>query len=338
MKGVYFRSLASNPSVMLWAMKQTILVPDWAKFIISDFTDMDRSPQPVDFEQLDVELPDDAYFEYAFVDADGVIKPDPNNAVKADNPWYPNSSAIFAPNYKPDQYANPTFKAEGRVIRLRIESTFLKQTRRMIVYTPLGYEAQALPVIYVQDGVAYYRIAKLAEVLEQLLQEQSISPAHLVFIEPLDRFAEYRFNPEYVLFMTQELVPLIDKELQTTTKRIAMGASLGGLVSATLALEHPDLFQTIISQSGAFLGSPDEPDFYKGKSSWVLDTLQKQEALALRWYTEVGTLEWLTDINRQVHEVLLQKVYDHVYKERNAGHNWVNWRNGLGNMLKFALK
>jgi enterochelin esterase-like enzyme len=319
-------------------MDVTIQIPAWAKFVISDFTDMERSPQAISTKTVSFQLADDAYFEYGFLDADGKLQPDPNNSIKADNPWHPNSSAVLAPNYRADVYATPTAKAEGRVLRPRIESSFLQQTRRMIVYTPKGYENQALPVIYVQDGIAYYRIAKLAEVIEQLLQDHLIRPAHLVFIEPIDRHVEYRFNPNYRSFITDELVPLIDKELQTTSERIVMGASLGGLMSATLALEHRELFQTVIAQSGAFLGSPTELDFYKGKSSWVLDTLQQRERLPIRWYTEVGTIEWLTDINRKVRDVLEQKGYDYIYAERNAGHNWTNWRNGLGNALKFALK
>jgi enterochelin esterase-like enzyme len=319
-------------------MKVTISIPEWAKFIISDFTDMDRSPQAVVASEWSFDLPDNAYFEYGFLDADGKLQPDPTNPVKADNPWFPNTSAILAPNYKADIYANPTAKAEGRILRPRIESAYLKQTRRVIIYTPRGFENQALPVLYVQDGVAYYRITRLAEVLEQLLEEDLIRPAHLAFIEPIDRLADYRFNTNYRAFITDELLPMIDKELQTTLERIAMGASLGGLVSATLALEHPEHFQTVVAQSGAFLGSPAELDFYKGKSSWVLETLQQREHVPIRFYTETGTIEWLTDINRKVHKVLEQKGYDHVYAERNAGHNWVNWRNGLGNALRFALK
>jgi enterochelin esterase-like enzyme len=319
-------------------MNVTVAIPSWAKFIVSDFTNMERSPQVVSSDTWTFELPDDAYFEYGFLDAEGKLQPDPNNPVKADNPWHPNSSAVLAPNYKPDVYATPTIKAEGRVLRPRIESKHLQQTRRIIVYTPKGFEHQALPVIYVQDGIAYYRIAKLAEVLEQLLQEKLVRPAHLVFVEPIDRHSEYRFNPAYRAFMTDELVPFIDKEIQTTSERIVMGASLGGLMSATLGLEHPEFFQTVITQSGAFLGSPDEPDFYKGRTSRVLETLQRRERLPLRWYTETGTIEWLTDINRKVHEVLEQKSYDHLYAERNAGHNWTNWRNGLSAALKFALQ
>jgi enterochelin esterase-like enzyme len=319
-------------------MNITIAVPSWAKFIASDFTNMERSPQAVSSDTWTFELPDDAYFEYGFLDADGKLQPDPNNPVRADNPWHPNSSAITAANYQADVYAHPTTKAEGRVLRPRLASNHLQQTRRLIVYTPKGFENQALPAVYVQDGIAYYRLAKLAEVLEQLLQENLVRPAHLIFIEPIDRLTDYRFNVSYRSFIVDELAPFIDKELQTTSERIAMGASLGGLVSATLALEHPDLFQTVITQSGAFIGSPTEPDFYKGKSSWVLEMLQDNEPLPIRWYTEVGTIEWLTDINRKAHDVLGQKNYDHVYAERNAGHNWVNWRNGLGNALKFALK
>jgi enterochelin esterase-like enzyme len=319
-------------------MNVTVAIPSWAKFIVSDFTNMERSPQVVSSDTWTFELPDDAYFEYGFLDAEGKLQPDPNNPVKADNPWHPNSSAVLAPNYKPDVYATPTIKAEGRVLRPRIESKHLGQTRRMIIYTPKGYENQILSVIYVQDGIAYYRLAKLAEVLEQLLQEKLVRPAHLVFVEPIDRHSEYRFNPTYRAFMTDELVPFIDKEIQTTSERIVMGASLGGLMSATLGLEHPEFFQTVITQSGAFLGSPDEPDFYKGRTSRVLETLQQRERLPLRWYTETGTIEWLTGINRKVHEMLLSKGYEHTYAERNAGHNWTNWRNGLGNALKFALQ
>jgi enterochelin esterase-like enzyme len=322
---------------MLSTMQVTISVPDWAKFIISDFSDMDRNPQKVSERKWNFEISDNAYFEYGFLDAEGNIKPDPNNPLKADNPWYPNASAILAPDYQADSYANPTVKAEGRVLRPRIESKHLQQTRRMIAYTPKGFETQVLPVIYLQDGIAYYRIAKLAEVLEQLLAEFLIRPAHLVFIEPIDRFVEYRFNPNYHSFMTDELLPLIDRELQTTPERMVMGASLGGLVSATLALNHPEFFQTVISQSGAFLGSPEELDFYKGKSSWVLETLQNARGLTTRWYSETGSIEWLTDINRRVHEVLLERGQDHSYTERNAGHNWVNWRNGLAKALTFAL-
>ena len=322
-------------------MQVDFIIPEWATQVISDLTDMERSPHKVDASKVrkfSVDLPDDAYFEYAFIDEAGEVRPDPDNDVEADNPWYPDASAILGPNYKPSSYADPELKAEGRVLRKRLESRHLGQTRRLIFYTPKGFGEEKLPTIYVQDGTAYYRIARLADVLETLLKENLIRPAHLVFIEPIDRSAEYRFNPDYRAFISDEVLPLVEEELNTTNERIAMGASLGGLLSATLALHHPETFQTVVAQSGAFLGSPEELDFYAGKSSWVLEALKERQALELRWYVEVGTLEWLTDINRKVREALKEKGCDVTYNERNAGHNWTNWRNGLADALQFALK
>ena len=315
-------------------------LPEWATHVVSDLTDMERNPyrvNPTKVSAFSLDLPDDVYFEYAFLDAAGAMRPDPGNAVKADNPWYPGISAVLGPTYAPSPYASPSVKAQGRVLRQRVESAALEQVRRVTLYTPSGHESEALPTVYVQDGTAYYRIAHLADVLETLVQEGRARPAHLAFVEPVERTLEYRFNPAYREFVCQELVPFVDLEVATTAERIAMGASLGGLVSATLALERPDLFRTVVAQSGAFLGNPDEPDFYRGKTSWVLAQLETRPKLDLRWYTDVGTIEWLTDVNRRVHDTLLERGYEHAFETRHAGHNWTNWRNGLGAALSFAL-
>ena len=322
-------------------MNVTIHIPNWATHIVSDHTDMERDPHPVDASKVakfSFELSDDAYFEYAFLDAEGTMRADPLNETAADNPWYPNASAVIGPDYRVDPYAHiEESLATGEVQRHRLESAHLSQTRRLTLYTPKGFENEALPCVYVQDGTAYFRIAKLNEVLEALLKDDLIRPAHLVFVEPISRSKEYRFNPHYRAFMVDELVPFVEERLKTTSERAAMGASLGGLVSATLALHHPELFGTVVAQSGAFLGTPEDMDFYRSEQSWVASELEAREREPIRWYTEVGTLEWLTPINRRVHEVLEAKGYEHAYAERHAGHNWVNWRNGLSHALRFAL-
>ena len=322
-------------------MKATIHIPEWATFILSDHTDMDRNPQNVDatkVSKFSLTLPDDVYFEYAFIDESGELRPDPLNELKADNPWFPDMSALLGPTYQAAPLATPSQEAAGTLKRVRIVSNHLAQTRRLISYTPLGYEAEPLPVIYIQDGVAYYRIAKLAEVLETLLIEKAIRPAHLVFIEPIDRTVEYSYNPAYQAFMIEEVIPYFSQELQVTNERMLMGASLGGLVSATLALKYSELFSTLVTQSGAFLGHPENKDFYRAEESWVLSQVQRSDALNFRWYLDTGTLEWLVDINRNIAALLEAKGYDFFYAERHAGHNWVNWRNGVGNALRYALK
>ncbi len=64
------------------AMKAEIRVPTWAASLISDHTDMIRNPHPLDaakVSRFSLVLPDDGYFEYAFLDASGSVRADPEN-------------------------------------------------------------------------------------------------------------------------------------------------------------------------------------------------------------------------------------------------------------------
>ena len=199
-------------------MNVTIHIPDWATHIVSDHTDMERNPHPVDAAKVakfSFGLPDDAYFEYAFLDAEGEMRADPQNETAADNPWYPNASAVLGPDYRADPYADVKEElAMGETRRHRLESAHLTQTRRLTLYTPKGHEDEALPCVYVQDGTAYLRIAGLHRVMEALLKDDLILPAHLVFVEPISRTKEYRFNPDYRAFMVDELSPLCRGEAE----------------------------------------------------------------------------------------------------------------------------
>ena len=328
-------------------MKLSIRVPDWATHIVSDLTDMDRNPHPVDagkVSSFSLTLPDDVYFEYAFLGGNtgGTMRADPERSERADNPWYSEVSAVCGPDYRTDPYAEPEWlwageTKTGETRRVRLESRHLSQTRRLSIYTPGGFEGEPLPVVYVQDGVAFYRYARLHLVLENLLRDAAVRPAHLVFLEPIDRTAEYGFNETYRKFVLGEALPEVEQMVSATGERIALGASLGGLASVLLALDAPDVFRSVVTFSGAFLGTPDDRNFYTSKASWVLDELKRREPLPLRFYTEVGTLEWLTGVNREVGEVLRAKGYAHVFRERSAGHNWTSWKNGFRGALTFAL-
>ena len=322
-------------------MVTEIHIPEWASHMVSDHTDMDRNPHPVDarkVSKLKLELADDVYFEYGFLMNTDEVKADPKNPVKARNPWYPNASSVIGPAYQPDAYARlDTSVATGTLTRHRVHSAVLGQTRRVSVYTPEGYESDALPCIYVQDGTAYLRVAQLHTVLEQLVKDHRVRPAHLVFIEPIERSIEYPFNQTYRDFIKDELFAFIAEHHHVSNERIMMGASLGGLFSATFALLNPEFVTGIITQSGAFLGAPDHKVFYDTEQSWVLETVTNQPDLTFSWYQETGTIEWLCGINRQLKDVLKNSQTRTHYAERHAGHNWENWRNGLATALEFSL-
>ncbi len=330
-------------------MKHTIQIPEWAVEIYSDLSDWERHARAVNDIApngiWELDLPDDTYFEYCFVDAEGQMLPDPTNELKADTPWYPAARALTGPSYQANEYLYPPTQDLNPIERYKLDSKHLSgklaERRRIMSYSPKGFENTPLPIVYIQDGLAYARVAQTPLVLETLLAEEKIAPAHLVFIEPKDRSIEYPYNPHYQSFVMDEVLPMMESTLAFDSNRIAMGASLGGLASGLLAWNYPEHFHTVISQSGAFLGSPEDLDYYGSEASWLLEQLQtsnpnrfKQQ---LSWYVDCGNLEWLADINKSLSQTLVDKGYRTASNFRNAGHNWVNWRNGLADALMFAL-
>ena len=289
-------------------MQATISVPTWARHVISDLTDMDRSPHRVDRRRVasfTLDLPDDVYFEYAFLDDDGRIRGDPENPDRGSNPWYPEVSVLTGPSYRPDPLARPPEPATpGELTRHRVESR---------------------------------RLGQLGQLLDVLVARGEARPAHLVFVEPVDRRAEYGFGADYRGFLLDELLPVLRDEHAVADETMLLGVSLGGLLSMTVALEHPERVAAVGSLSGAFLGSPDDRDFYGASHSWVARELARRDAVPWRAYTDTGTIEWLTDVNRRVAELLAGRAPANAFAERNAGHNWTNWRNGSPAALRFLL-
>lgn len=322
-------------------MKLTVAVPPWAVALLSDLTDMGRAPVPVDAEReprLSFELPDDAYFEYAFRDDQGRIRPDPNSALRSRNLWYGEVSAATGPAYEADALADPPqAEPRPRVDRLHLQSDLLGEKRRVTVTAPAGTGDTPLPLVLAQDGVAFHRTGRVSDVLAALVARRTARPALVAYVEPIDRFKEYAFDPSYRGFITEELLPELRQRHPWNGELIAMGASLGGLFSATLAIERPDLVDTVVTLSGAFLGTPEDSDYYASSASWVADALEAHPVGVRRWYAECGTFEWLLDVNRRVHDALSRADVKTGYVERNAGHNWTNWRNGMASALRFAL-
>ncbi|MEX2502861.1 MAG: hypothetical protein WD336_10840, partial [Trueperaceae bacterium] len=60
-------------------------------------------------------------------------------------------------------------------------------------------------------------------------------------------------------------------------------------------------------------------------------------ALPWRVHHEVGTLDWLHDVNEQVAPHLADRTDAYRFATRSAGHNWTFWRDGLADALTQLL-
>lgn len=320
-------------------MRVELTAPAWATHLLSDLGDWQRAPLPV-ADLRPIELPDDAYFEYAWLDAQGQRREDPANPNPRLNPWWTYACHVAGPRWSldPDAAAAAGARPRGRTLKLEIASRRLGQARRALVYTPAGCADRELPLVLFQDGKAYYGWGHAPQVLDRLLARGEAAPAHLVFVPPRERTPEYFFNPVYRDFLRDELLPAVAARVAVGPRRVAWGASLGGLLSAQLAWESGGGFDTVVAQSGAFLFSPDmtRGDPFHGREAF-LDLVVKGPLPKLRWRLECGTLEWLLPSNRRLAGALGERGADVRLVTRPAGHNWVNWRCGLAGGLAFAL-
>lgn len=321
-------------------MRAVLTPPPWATHLVSDLTDWGRDPVPA-AALAPFDLPDDAYFEYAWLDGQGRRRPDPDNSNPRLNPWWPYACNLIGPAYAAEPHTLATSRpTQGRVLRMEVKSRILGDTRRLLVYSPAGAADRPLPHVLFQDGLAYFGWGKAPQMLDLLLQEGLAGAGHLVFVPPQERTREYAFNPHYVRFLAEEALPAVERRVPCDGRRTAWGASLGGLLSAQLAVARPDLFQAVVAQSGAFLFHPgmdfDHP--FQGREQFLQEVrLLGRDLPQLRWHLDCGTLEWLLDSNRRLADALAGLGQEVVLRTRSAGHNWVNWRNGLAAGLIHAL-
>lgn len=284
------------------------------------------------------DLPGDVYFQYQWRDSRGNTLADPQNENTAPSVWYGTVNVLTGPDYRPDPIGGTLLETHptGTLQRGRLQSDALQQLRRVNTYTPAGFADAGLPAILVQDGTAFYRIGRLATALDAVIARGSL-PARLVFLEPVSRDREYRFSNAYESFVLEELIPQLADVVGPTTDLYLLGASLGGLSAATLALRQPELFSGVATFSAALLGSPTNPDPYRSPDEWVRERIEGGAAVPDRWYVGTGTLEWLHLPNSRLAEALREAGVRLEYAERTAGHNWTAWRDMFAGALQHLL-
>ncbi|HXI19558.1 MAG TPA: alpha/beta hydrolase-fold protein, partial [Gemmatimonadales bacterium] len=142
----------------------------------------------------------------------------------------------------------------------------------------------------------------------------------------------------YAAFVGNELVPWTRRHYRVSPlpgRAVITGSSAGGLAAAYIALERPDLFGNVLSQSGAFWrgneGSNDPPWEYIAVRAAALPHRQ------IRFLLDVGALETrgamqgrapsILAANRRLRDTLEARGYRVTYTEVPGGeHSPASWR------------
>lgn len=282
--------------------------------------------------QLELELPHASRWEYKLV-ADGHWFLDPWNPRVLSNGVGGENSFFTMPGYvEPPEVADDASLPQGSIELMSVPSAGLGGERAVYVYRPANLPAGAkLQSLYVQDGQEYLTRVHLPRILDFLIAHRQIPPLIAVLIEPQDRMKEYWLNDAYLRFLTTELVPMIDARFPTDARpvsRTVAGASLGGLIAAYTALEHPEVFGKVISQSGAFFLD----------HSKLVNLYRERAPNGLVVDLTVGKFEGeLLESNHALGAVLREKHIRHFYREFDGGHNWISWRDQIGQSLRAVL-
>lgn len=219
--------------------------------------------------------------------------------------------------------------------------------RSLRVYMPPGYRStgEEYPLVLTMAGGFYADMVEVTSTLDHLIAEGRIPSVLAVVVSgTLD---ELPCVPEFEQFLADDLMPWMRQTYHATSdpkQTVIAGSSMGGLASACAAVNHPEVFGKVLSQSGSYwwnreYGSREEGDDFTN-AELLTRQINSMDRVPVDFYIEVGLMEFegQLDTNRRFRDALLANGYKVDYREFNGNHSYVNWRETFGEGLVSLLR
>jgi len=247
---------------------------------------------------------------------------------------------------------------------ITLYSQFLKKESKFVVITPTSkspnskdQKLQKYPVVYLLHGYSgnYSNWLKDAPQLNAKADELGI-----IIVTPDGGFGSWYFdspiNPsiKYESYITKELLPYIDSHypvIDNKDARAITGLSMGGHGALYLAIKHLDQFGVAGSVCGGvdFRPFPNNWDIKKdlgtyadNKQNWddnvVVNVANKLKNKDLAIIFDCGLDDFFLEVNRSLHQKLLEMKIDHDYIERPGSHNKAYWGSSIDYQLLYFKK
>ncbi|NQX38168.1 S-formylglutathione hydrolase FrmB [Pedobacter steynii] len=244
-------------------------------------------------------------------------------------------------------FANAVFAA--RVDTLKVYSEAMKKDITCLFISPEGYkqpkEKKHYPTVYLLHG--YTGDARRTLRLDIPDLKAQADALQMIIVLADGGYDSWYFDSQlnekirYESFITKELVQFTDKTYPTIadrTKRAIYGWSMGGHGALYLAIRHKELYGAAGSICGAVdfraatkgYGIEKNLGDYSGhEKSWEahtvtynVNTLKNQE---LKLIIDCGLQDPLLEVNRALHQKLIDLKIDHDYIERPGVHDNTYW-------------
>lgn len=247
----------------------------------------------------------------------------------------PNSELAMPEYVQPKEIKYDATIPHGKIEQKTIFSTNVNASYQLKIYLPPDYnpaEGKVYPTVYFQDGFEYIDLASAVNVIDNISAANKIEKVIAVFVRPNNRNEEYALSKrtQYRLFFVKELVPFIDSVYKTECspkRRLVLGDSYGGNISALICYYHPEIFSNCGLHSGAF-----QTNNYEAYNLFI-SSPKKEIKFSMVW----GTYEPLFPNMRQFRDFLKANQYEYNWSELPEGHSWGLWRANIDFMLEYIF-
>lgn len=234
-------------------------------------------------------------------------------------------------------------------------SGVLGNTRRVWIYQPPATSttespsaASINPALFMLDGRDWIESVPLISTLDNMIADGIIPPVTVILPEALDtatRYRELTINPAFTSFLVEELVPWVRSivALPSDPARTALhGKSYGALAAFSAAMARPDVFGTILCQSGSFWWSGPGPGTQEILPAAVAAHERRNgggTGSEVRVSLDIGTLEGdaMLGSHRRMADALINKSYPLREKTFHGGHDINCWISELPATLNWWI-
>lgn len=263
---------------------------------------------------------------------------DPLNGNRARDPFGANSVA-HGQGYEVPAWTRRDPEARpGRLEPFEFKSRALGRVQHGSIYYPAHYrKSRRYPLLVVHDGADYLRFAGMKTVLDNLMHELAIPDLITCFVDSTDRLNEYAAHEAHGRFLTEELVPDLERRLPLEGRpqaRCLMGASFGAVACLSTAWQYPGFYGRLLLQSGSFAftdigGGNRRGPLFDPVVTFVNELRKDVKPFSERLFVSCGVYESLIYENRSLVPLLDQSGMEVRFVEARDGHNWENWRDRL---------
>lgn len=236
----------------------------------------------------------------------------------------------------------------SKVDTLEVFSRSMQKPIKNIVILPDSYQNKNFPVLYLLHGAS----GDYTNWINNVPELKTYADQYNMIIvcpdgDPFSWYFDSSINPKmkYETYIVKELVTEVDKKYNTLTStkgRAITGLSMGGHGAFYLAFKHQDIFGAAGSMSGGMnlvkfpeyweidqlLGNQNEyPENWKNNTIMYMTDLVVGKDLKIIF--DCGFDDFFYEVNKELHQKMIEENIPHEYTERPGKHDWNYWPNSL---------